>query len=150
SDVCSSDLPTMLLSQGVITSERASDTETAATCESGTSLPYALTRMLSTRPVEARPVRTLTRLWRRASMLLAMRACASCLISLIIAVFPGVAESADYTGNAAPGPGSGTAPDGRHEKGRASAAPGGLAGWRAGLSGGRGPGSRSAGRAGSP
>src|SRR5690606_28871937 len=111
--------PTMLLSQGVITSERASDTETAATCESGTSLPYALTRMLSTRPVEARPVRTLTRLWRRASMLLAMRACASCLISLIIAVFPGVAESADYTGNAAPGPGSGTAPDGRHEKGRA-------------------------------
>src|SRR5690606_41475446 len=65
--------------------------------------------MVSTRPVEARPVRTLTRLWRRASMLLAMRVCASCLISLIIAVFPGGAESADYTGNAVPGPASGQA-----------------------------------------
>src|SRR3954464_10328579 len=41
--------------------------------------------MCSTSAVEARPVRTLTRSWRSASMLLDMRACASLWMSLIMA-----------------------------------------------------------------
>src|SRR5690606_22035663 len=45
--------------------------------------------MWSTRAVEARPVRTFTSVWRRASMLLAMRVWASLWISLIIAA-PGL------------------------------------------------------------
>src|SRR6476659_9518460 len=41
--------------------------------------------MWSTSAVDARPVRTLTRSWRSASMLLVMRACASLWMSLIMA-----------------------------------------------------------------
>src|SRR5690606_1691814 len=48
--------------------------------------------MCSTSAVEARPVRTLTRSWRRASMLLAMRACASLwMVSIMGIPVPGSA-----------------------------------------------------------